>query len=88
MIKVYTSNSCFYCTRAKNYLDSLGIQYEALNIQEDKDARDFFVKSGLRSVPQIFVNDKLLCKGGSDGLVEMSKEDINKKVFEITGASL
>ena len=88
MIKVYTSHSCFYCTRAKNYLDSLGIQYEALNIQEDKDARDFFVKSGLRSVPQIFVNDKLLCKGGSDGLVEMSKEDINKKVFEITGASL
>ena len=88
MIKVYTSNSCFYCTRAKNYLDSLGIQYEALNIQEDKDARDFFVKSGLRSVPQIFVNDKLLCKGGSDGLVEMSKEDINKKVFKITGASL
>ena len=41
MIKVYTSHSCFYCTRAKNYLDNLGIDYQTLNIQEDNDARDF-----------------------------------------------
>jgi glutaredoxin len=65
MIKVYTSHSCFYCTRAKNYLDNLDIEYETLNIQEDSQARDFFVKSGFRTVPQIFVNDTLLCSGGS-----------------------
>jgi len=88
MIKVYTSHSCFYCTRAKNYLDNLDIEYETLNIQEDKDARDFFVKSGFRTVPQIFVNDKLLCKGGSDGLAQMSREDIHNKVFEITGSRI
>ena len=46
MIKVYTSHSCFYCTRAKNYLDNLDIEYETLNIQEDSQARDFFIKSG------------------------------------------
>ena len=85
MIKVYTSHSCFYCTRAKNYLDSLGIDYQTLNIQEDIDARDFFVKSGFRTVPQIFVDDQLLCNGGSDGLVQMTKEDIQNKVIELTG---
>jgi|TARA_B100000745_G_scaffold245762_1_gene167834 glutaredoxin 3 len=85
MIKVYTSHSCFYCTRAKNYLDNLGIDYQTLNIQEDIDARDFFVKSGFRTVPQIFVDDQLLCNGGSDGLVQMTKEDIQNKVIELTG---
>ena len=51
-------------------------------------ARDFFVKSGFRTVPQIFVNDTLLCSGGSDGLVQMSKEDIQDKFLEITGSPL
>ena len=87
MIKVYTSHSCFYCTRAKNYLDNLNIEYETLNIQEDSQARDFFVKSGFRTVPQIFVNDTLLCSG-SDGLVQMSKEDIQDKFLAITGSPL
>jgi len=88
MIKVYTSHSCFYCTLAKNYLDNLEIEYETLNIQEDIDALDFFVKSGFRTVPQIFVNDTLLCQGGSDGLVQMSKRDIQDKYLEITGSPL
>ena len=88
MIKVYTSHSCFYCTIAKNYLDNLEIEYETLNIQEDIDALDFFVKSGFRTVPQIFVNDTLLCQGGSDGLVQMSKQDIQDKYLEITGSPL
>ena len=88
MIKVYTSHSCFYCTRAKNYLDNLDIEYETLNIQEDSNALDFFIKAGFRTVPQIFVNDTLLCSGGSDGLVKMSKKDIQDKFLEITGAPL
>lgn len=86
MIKVYTSHSCFYCTRAKNYLDNLDIDYETLNIQENSTARDFFMKSGFRTVPQIFVDDQLLCEGGSDGLVKMSKKDIQDKVLELSGA--
>ena len=86
MIKVYTSHSCFYCTRAKNYLDNLNIDYETLNIQEDNAARDFFMKSGFRTVPQIFVDDQLLCEGGSDGLVKMSKKDIQDKVIELSAA--
>ena len=69
-------------------LYNLDIEYETLNIQEDSNARDFFVKSGFRTVPQIFVNDTLLCKGGSDGLVQMSKEDIQDKFLEITGSQL
>ena len=84
MIKVYTTYSCPYCTRAKNYLDLHGIEYETLNIQENNEARDFFIKTGYRTVPQMFVGDRLLCEGGSDGLVRMTKEDIQNKVLELT----
>ena len=84
MIKVYTTYSCPYCTRAKNYLDWHGIEYETLNIQEDNKARDFFIRAGYRTVPQMFVGDKLLCEGGSDGLVRMTKEDIQNKVLELS----
>jgi glutaredoxin len=54
-----------------------------LNIQQDNKARDFFIKGGYRTVPQLFVNDKLLCKGGSDGLVKMSKEDIKNRIKQL-----
>jgi glutaredoxin len=83
MIKVYVSNSCPYCTRAKSYLDSLGFEYESLNIQQDNKARDFFVKGGFRTVPQVFFNDKLLCEGGSDGLAQMSKEQIQGRIKQL-----
>ena len=84
MIKVYISDYCPYCTRAKNYLDLLDIEYELVNIQQDSKARDFFLQGGYRTVPQMFVNDKLLCEDGSDGLVRMTKEEIQNKILELS----
>ena len=46
MIKVYISNYCPYCTRAKNYLDLLGIEYESVNIQQDSKALKNFSDEG------------------------------------------
>jgi|TARA_B100000929_G_scaffold188504_1_gene149259 glutaredoxin 3 len=86
MIKVYESNYCPYCIRAKDYLDLLGIEYESVNIQKDTEARDFFLQGGYRTVPQMFVNDKLLCEDGSDGLVRMTKEEIQNKILELSKA--
>ena len=86
MIKVYESNYCPYCIRAKDYLDLLGIEYESVNIQKDTEARDFFLQGGYRTVPQMFVNDKLLCEDGSDGLVRMTTEEIQNKILELSKA--
>jgi glutaredoxin 3 len=86
MIKVYGSSYCPYCSRAKDYLDLLGIEYESVNIQKDTEARDFFLQGGYRTVPQMFVNDKLLCEDGSDGLVRMTKEEIQNKILELSKA--
>jgi len=88
MIKLYTTQTCYYCTRAKNYLDTLKIPYETLDINKDKDSFDFFIKSGHRSVPQIYVGSYLLCEGGSDGLVKMTKDQIHNKVLELTSKKI
>lgn len=85
MLTIYTKNVCPYCVKAKNYLNMKGIAYETINIEEDRDGRNFLVEQGLRSVPQIFVGKKLLVEGGANELVKLSTEQINERVEAIQG---
>ena len=85
MLTIYTKNVCPYCAKAKNYLNMKGIAYETINIEEDRDGRNFLVEQGLRSVPQIFVGKKLLVQGGANELVRLSTEQINERVEQIQG---
>ena len=85
MLTIYTKNVCPYCVKAKNYLNMKGIAYETINIEEDRDGRNFLVEQGLRSVPQIFVGKKLLVAGGANELVRLSTEQINERVEAIQG---
>lgn len=73
MIKVYSKNNCPFCDRAKSLLESKGIAYEAVNIEEHPDAREFLTDQGLRSVPQIF-NGTTLLPGGYQGLAGKDEE--------------
>ena len=85
MLTIYTKNVCPYCVKAKNYLNMKGIAYETINIEEDRDGRNFLVDQGLRSVPQIFVGKKLLVAGGANELVRLSAEKINERIEELQG---
>lgn len=63
MITVYTKDYCPYCIQAKNLLDSIGAAYQEVDITHDHDTLiEIVKKSGMRTVPQIFVNDA--CLGG------------------------
>jgi glutaredoxin len=83
MITIYTKNVCPYCVKAKNYLNMKGIEYESKNIEEDREARDFLVDGGYRSVPQIFVGKTILVEGGANELVRLSTEEINERIETI-----
>lgn len=72
-LTVYTKNNCPYCDRAKALLESKGVAYQAVNIEEDQDARTFLLDQGLRSVPQIF-NNTTLIQGGYQGLAGKPEE--------------
>ena len=72
-LTVYTKNNCPFCDRAKMLLESRGIAYNTINLEQQPDAREFLVNQGLRSVPQIF-NDTTLLQGGFQGLAAQPEE--------------
>jgi len=73
MITVYSKNYCPYCTMAKKLLTSLDIAYTEIDLTSDPDKMAELVeKSGLMTVPQIFVGDK--CLGGYDAISALNNE--------------
>lgn len=55
-ITVFTSNTCPYCTLAKNYLNEKGVAYTEKNVQTDKEARKELMAMGHMGVPVLIVN--------------------------------
>lgn len=61
MVKVYSTNSCPWCVKAKNYLKSVGVSFEELNVQEDMAARDEMInKSKQMGVPVLDINGTVI----------------------------
>jgi len=72
-IVVYTTRDCPWCVRAKTLLKSKGLDYEEINISSDPDfALEMLQRSGRRTVPQIFIDNKSI--GGFTELAGLSKE--------------
>jgi glutaredoxin 3 len=66
-VKVYTTQTCPYCIRAKGLLKKRDIPFEEIDVSRDEEKRSWLVKaSGMRTVPQIFIDGKPI--GGSDEL--------------------
>lgn len=55
MVKVYSTTWCPDCVAAKRALDSKGIAYEEINIEQDEAAAEYVmsVNGGKRSVPTL-----------------------------------
>lgn len=57
-IEVYTTPSCPYCTKLKNWLEEQDIDYEAFDLsQNKKKAQELIQKTGQRGVPQTLIKD-------------------------------
>ena len=76
MITVYSKNNCPFCDRAKALLESKGIEFKTIMMEENTGAREFLMEQGLRSVPQIF-KDGVLLPGGYQGLAGKDEEFFN-----------
>lgn len=61
-VTVYTANPCPYCSRAKELLKSRGIAFEEIPVSWDDEAqwKEMSRRSGMKTVPQIFIDDKIL----------------------------
>ena len=70
-VKMYTTAVCPYCVRAKQILQSKGVQHiEEIRVDADPAARQHMMEiTGRRTVPQIFIGDTHV--GGHDDLVAL-----------------
>lgn len=72
-VKIYSGNRCAYCNATKRLLDSKGVEYTEINVDEDPALREEMMALAKRqSVPQIFIND--LHIGGFDDLAALNHE--------------
>lgn len=67
-IEIYTWSTCPFCRRALALLDKKGVPYTNYDITGDEAARAKMVErtGGPKSVPQIFIDDRLI--GGCDDI--------------------
>lgn len=72
-VKMYTTQVCPYCVRAKNLLQQRGVaQIHEIRIDLDAGERDRMVElTGRRTVPQIFIGDTHV--GGCDDLIALDQ---------------
>jgi glutaredoxin-like YruB-family protein len=60
-VVIYSTPTCPYCKRAKEYLSRKGISYQEYNVAVDRDkAKEMIQKSGQMSVPVIIVDSEVV----------------------------
>jgi len=71
-VVIYTTPTCPYCRRAKEYLWQRGIPYQDINVAADKEAAHEMIKrSGQMGVPVILVDGELIVGFNQAKLDEM-----------------
>ena len=60
-VVIYSTPTCPYCKRAKDYLSQKGISYTDINVAVDREkAKEMIQKSGQMAVPVIIVDDEIV----------------------------
>jgi glutaredoxin 3 len=69
-VQVYATGWCPYCSRARQLLQSKGVEIEEIDVEGRPGARaEMIARSGRRTVPQIFINQTHI--GGCDDLIAL-----------------
>ena len=59
-VVIYSSNTCGYCTMAKEYFTEKGVVYTEKNVSTDIEARKELMSKGFMGVPVIYVEDEVI----------------------------
>ncbi len=74
-VTLYSMLNCPYCVKAKALLTQRGVSFETIMIDDwsDSEWEAFAKKSGMKTLPQVFVDQKLI--GGYTQLAEVDAAD-------------
>lgn len=68
---IYTKTACPYCSKAKQHLDKMGIEYNEVEVGQDITTEEFKMRfNGATTVPQIILDENHI--GGYDDLVKQT----------------
>ncbi|MFH1249114.1 MAG: glutaredoxin domain-containing protein [archaeon] len=71
-IKVYSTQTCPYCTMAKDFIKKKGCKYEDFDVSTDKKAaKEAVAKSGQYGVPVIDIDGKVVIGFDQDKIEEL-----------------
>ncbi len=74
-IQIYTKSYCPYCDRAKALFKNKGVSYEEISVESDPEMyMQLKQKTGMMTVPQIFINDELI--GGYTDLAALDQKGL------------
>jgi glutaredoxin 3 len=82
-VVMYTTSYCPYCRAAKKLLQSKGVTITEIDVENDDTKRRWLVeKTGQKTVPQIFIDDKPY--GGFEDIEKLDMEDKLDKILGLT----
>lgn len=70
-IRIYGTNTCAWCGAARMFLKRKGLDYDDILVGDPAKRTEMESLSGKRSVPQVFVGERLI--GGYDDLVALDE---------------
>jgi glutaredoxin 3 len=80
---IYTKDYCPYCKHAKRLLDSKGVSYEERDLEDKPEEFEALMKkTGLRTVPQIFIGEQLI--GGFSDMSALDRDGKLDPLLNIT----
>ena len=60
-VKVYSTQMCPWCVKAKEFFRERGIEFEDIDVSTDHEAaREMVEKSGQMGVPVVEIDDKII----------------------------
>ncbi len=61
MVKVYSTDTCMWCTKVKQYLNQLNVDFEDLNVGENINYQEEMIKKSHQSgVPVLDINGTII----------------------------
>ena len=70
-VKIYSTPFCPYCQMAKEFLKGRGVEFEEVNVQEDRAAAlEMIQKTGQNGVPVIEIDDNIIVGFNQEKIIE------------------
>ena len=77
-VEIYSKSNCPFCDKAKHWFKSHGYEYTEHRMDNEEERLAFYQRvPNARSVPQIFIDDKLI--GTYDDFMKVSESFVKKK---------